>query len=120
MRAERIIIGAALLLASSAMSALGHDWFSGKLDPVSGSRCCGGTDCAGVPAELFENGAIAETKDGYLIRLTVSEAQIFNKAASKSIAQLVPWARVQPSETGGYALCIWRDEVKCFFAPQNS
>lgn len=114
------VFGGIAILLLSATAALGHDWFSGKLDPVSGSRCCGDTDCAGVPAALFESGAITETKDGYIVRLTIREAQTFNKAASKPIAQLIPWARIQPSETGGYALCIWRDEVKCFFAPQNS
>jgi hypothetical protein len=100
--------------------ASAHEWFEAKTNPVTGARCCGGTDCAVVPAALFEWGAITETPEGYIVRLTVPEAQIFNKAARAPINQLVPWKQVQPSESGRFALCIWRDEVKCFFAPQNS
>jgi len=102
-----------------AASALAHDWFIGLLDPVTGSRCCGGTDCAVVPAELVAAGAIMQTKDGYLIRLSLDQVHHFNKAASKPITQLVPMNRVQSSQTGGFALCIWKDEVQCFFAPSS-
>jgi hypothetical protein len=97
-----------------------HDWFTAQTDPATGSRCCGGTDCAVVPADLISSGAIMETKDGFVVSLTVDQVHYFNKAANKPVSQLVPWPRVQPSMSGGYALCIWRDEVKCFFAPQNS
>jgi hypothetical protein len=107
-------------LAPSSGMASAHDWFTAMTDPVTGSRCCGGSDCAEVPAQLIESGAITETADGFIIRLTLDQVHHFNKAGSRSVTGIVPWNRVQPSMTGGYALCIWRDEVKCFFAPQNS
>ena len=99
--------------------AKAHDWFIGLTDPTTGSRCCGGTDCAVVPAEFVASGAITETRDGYVIKLNLDQVHHFNKAATKPIAQLVPMNRVQSSQTGGFALCIWKDEVQCFFAPSS-
>lgn len=99
--------------------ARAHDWFTGLTDPITGSRCCGGTDCAAVPPDLIASGAIIQTKDGYLIKLSIDQVHLFNKAGNKPIAQLIPMSRVQSSVTGGFALCIWRDQVQCFFAPSS-
>jgi hypothetical protein len=112
----------ALLLMSSSASA--HDWFTAQNDPVTGRRCCGGTDCATVPQEMIDSGAVTPIKDGFYVNLTVDQAKHFNKSATKSVSKHIFWTRVLPDQSKdpngtGYALCIVSDEVQCFFARQG-
>jgi hypothetical protein len=113
--------GCFLILISGCLDPVNaHSWFTNLVDPITGGRCCGGTDCAEVPPELIESGAISETRNGFIVSLTLEQARYFNKAVTIPITQFVPMTRVQSSLTGGFALCIWRNEVQCFFAPSNS
>lgn len=109
-----------LALALAAIPAASHDWFAGTKDPVSGSGCCGGDDCAAIPIELFDVGAVVEMKNGYSVKLTLPQARMFNRDTRKPVEDFLPFARVQPSKTGGFAMCIYQDRVQCFFAPQNT
>jgi hypothetical protein len=97
-----------------------HDWFTNLHDPITGHHCCGGRDCAEVPPELIESGAIIETRGGFIVSLTLDQVRYFNKSAAMPITQFMPINRVQSSRTGGFAMCIWSNEVQCFFAPSNS
>jgi hypothetical protein len=119
-RVRAVLVTSVLCILPGMLGiAQAHDWFTGLTDPVTGSRCCGGTDCAVVPSDLVESGAISQTQAGYVIRLNLAQVRYFNRSATKPISQLVPMNRVQSNQTGGYALCIWKNEVQCFFAPSN-
>lgn len=125
----RIVFGFVALCAM-AVPAVSHDWFNDRVDPVSGARCCGGTDCAPVPKAFFDSGAVVETKDGYWVNLTIEQSQRFNKANNMPIRDFVPWSRVQMSSDdghgvrdkakSGFAMCIWRFRVQCFFRPPGN
>lgn len=113
----RKLLFAVAILAATPASA--HDWFKSKFDVVEG-KCCGGDDCADIPMELFNSGAIREFNEGYVVNLTLEQARTFNRHTSIPIKGIIVRRRVQPSETGGYAMCIFLNEIKCFFAPNNS
>ncbi len=107
-----------------------HDWYNGMTDPVTGKRCCGGSDCAQVPAQMMESGAIRETADGFWVSLSIGQVQYFNRAANYAVAEFIPWERAQYSaddghmnkaaRRSGYSLCIWNREVMCFFRPPGN
>lgn len=99
-----------------APAAAAHDWFTDRRDPVSDGRCCGGTDCA----EITDLSVIEETEAGYWVRMSANQARRINKNATAPVNELVPWPRVQPSQSGAFALCISQtSRVLCFFAPNN-
>src|SRR5262245_54584448 len=100
-----------IFISGSINRVKAHDWFTSLSDPITGRRCCGGSDCAEVPPELIKSGGIMETGEGFIIHLTLDQARYFNKAATLPITQHVPMNRVQSSLTGGYALCIWGNKV---------
>lgn len=111
-----LVLATVMLLTPPAH---GHDWFKGKSDPVTNWSCCGGNDCKEVPEEMLVLGVIQEVQGGYLVQLTGAQAQFFN-GSKQPIRQMIPWARVQPSETMTFAICIVGSDVRCFFAPQTS
>lgn len=105
--------------------AAAHEWYTGKHDPSSGYQCCGGSDCAEIPQQMFDEGAISPTSDGFDIHLSVAQAQHFNKSSTQPISAHLTWSRVQPSEKSdakgtGYSMCVWGGTVQCFFAPTNT
>ena len=111
------------LLLASATFAEAHGWYSQKHDPVFGTSCCGGEDCARLQ---IDPGVLTAEPDGYRIRLTVEQARLINRYTMEPIDALVPWDRVQPSEDGNYHLCIMprirdalRGGIYCFFVPPN-
>src|SRR5258708_18915133 len=58
--AAKALVGACIVSLCTS-SALAHDWYTGLIDPVTGSSCCGGQDCHPVPREnirVAENGGI--------------------------------------------------------------
>jgi hypothetical protein len=101
-----------------------HDWYSALKDPTTNKGCCGGTDCAQVPQEMIDSGAVTPVADGFAVRLTWEQARHFNKSTKTAVAEHVPWARVLPDQSKdpngtGYALCIIGGTIQCFFAPQG-
>jgi hypothetical protein len=48
--AAKLLVGACIVSLCTS-SALAHDWYTGLVDPVTGSSCCGGQDCHPVPRE---------------------------------------------------------------------
>lgn len=106
-----------------AWPAGAHDWYTKRHDPVFGWHCCGGNDCA--PLKISKSNVTAE-REGYRVRLSVDEARAINPYAKWPIDALVPWARVQASETDEWAICVAplnRDPMHggifCFFEPAN-
>jgi hypothetical protein len=120
----RLMAVALSLALAGQVSA--HDWFTDKNNLEGLGRCCGGNDCAEVPMEMIESGAVQPTATGFAVDLSVAQAQHFNKQQSKPVHQDIPSSMVQPSEShdpngSGYALCIYPvDVIRCFFAPQNA
>lgn len=114
-------LAAFFLLVVMVRQAHAHDWFSRKVDPVFGWRCCGGNDCK----VIRPNGRnITAEKDGYRIRLSLEEARAINPVAELPVDGLVTWDRVQPSETNEFAICLMpynrsprAGGVFCFFEP---
>lgn len=112
-------------IASMALStgAHAHDWFTGTTDPTGLGGCCTGPndpnpDCKPVPADMV--GVITEVSEGYRVVLTIEQARFFNKATTAAIDEVVPWKRVQPGMSRGFAICLWQNKVRCFFAPSNT
>jgi hypothetical protein len=85
-----VLIGGLLLMW--AASAQAHDWYTDRVDPVTNSRCCGGTDCGPVPLDA---NWVEPTPDGLRVTMTVAEVQTINKSANHGLNTTVPWARVQ-------------------------
>ncbi len=75
---------------------------------------------------MWQAGIIMPTADGgYDVVLSLAQAQFFNKNATKAIAVHITQKRVQPSQahlpgTSGYALCVYDNAVRCFWAPTTS
>ena len=79
-------LAAFFLLVVMVRQAHAHDWFSRKVDPVFGWRCCGGNDCK----VIRPNGRnITAEKDGYRIRLSLEEARAINPVAELPVDGLV-------------------------------
>lgn len=123
------LIGGLIWMAATAHA---HDWFSGRTDPVTNVRCCGGSDCASIPAEWFDDGSIIETKDGFYFNLTAKQSLQINFEANYPVKEFIPWARIQmssddgtvqpkdPAHKSGFAVCIWGREIKCIFKPPGN
>lgn len=116
---KRVLLLTACLISSPVWS---HDWFSNLTDPISNAPCCSGPkstnpDCKVIPAELLENGAITETKDGFLVDLTLEQARYFNPQTFSPVREVVPMNRVQNAPQWG--LCIFQGRVQCFMVPNN-
>lgn len=100
---------------------MSHDWFTDKRDPTTNQGCCGGNDCATVPQQMIDSGAVSPVATGIDVRLTLSQVQHFNKYAKLPVSEHIPWSRVQPDQSRdpngtGYSLCIvW--SVRCAFGP---
>lgn len=113
---------ALVLLATPAMA---HEWYSQRRDPVfSANTCCGGTDCAPLPAHAMQN-----TPDGLRVVLTLAEAKAINPARSEPFDALIPFDRIQVSEDGRPHICLMasdraqfgdkRQGFFCIFLPPN-
>ena len=122
-----IIFFASLLWASSAIA---HDSFIGKMDPVTGGSCCttaqneGYGDCAVLKVEP---GMLTGEDGGYRLRLTAEQASKINPVRGLPVDTFIPQDRIQDSWDGNYRLCIpsrpseaMRADFYCFFAPANS
>ena len=81
-----------VLLVLLATPALSHDWYTYRTDPVTGSRCCGGTDCKPVPRDARW---ITRTPQGLKVVMTLDETLLINPASTGAINEVIPWARVQ-------------------------
>ena len=92
--------------------ALAHDWYTGANDPVTGFRCCAGTDCAPI-----SDSEVKERPDGYIYLPT---------------GEFIPHLRVQYSQDWQFHRCIYQSDflnldqgsfrmgdTRCFFAPQR-
>ena len=117
---------AALISAIALFStpAFSHDQFTAKNDPVTNRSCCGGNDCAQVPQEMIDSGAVTPIADGFAVNLTLAQARHFNSATHEPVSEHVPWSRVLPDQSKdpngtGYAMCIVADKVQCFFGPMS-
>jgi hypothetical protein len=61
------VLAGACIISLCTSSAFAHDWYTGLVDPVTGSSCCGGQDCRPVPRENIrfgENGDMELFLDG--------------------------------------------------------
>ena len=116
---------AALAVAFACAPAFAHSWYSDSKDPVNGTPCCGGHDCAPFPFVVGKN--IFPTNEGYRIVLTVEEAKTINPYSTEPIDAVVIWERVQDSIDGQFHICISPNfrltptfGIYCFFAPPNT
>lgn len=112
--------GLALFLMLS--SAMAHEWYGKRVDPTTGSQCCGGKECGELDGRLI----IPDTY-GYRITLTLAQARKINVETTSGIDAVIPWSRIQQSEDGGFHICILTNDrtppeygIQCFFAPPNS
>lgn len=114
-----LVLAAVMLLTPPAY---GHDWFTGKRDPQTQEGCCDGQDCKLVPAEMLTRGVVREVQGGFEITLTADDYRYFAPASAfaHNMVEVVPWSRVQPSQSNDFALCLHLGKVQCFFAPQTS
>lgn len=109
----KILLLAAILLSGTillcATHARAHDWYTYRTDPVTGSRCCGGSDCKPVPLEAKW---IARTPQGLHVVMSLAETQLINKSSTAPINEVVPWTRVQEATIDDhdnivlYYLCV--------------
>ena len=74
------------------------------------SECCGGRDCAFIPAS-----SVKETPDGYRVTLRAGQHPML---FTKGYADTVPYSRAKTSPTGDYAICLSAEGMNrfCFFA----
>ena len=104
MRWHRAMIAAGLLAVMGA-EAMAHSWYSKRRDPIySTTTCCGGTDCAPLPAH-----AMSFTPEGDLrVTLTLEEAKRINPARVEPFDEIIPFERIQISEDGTPHICLMR------------
>lgn len=119
----KVVVTALVAVFLCAAPAVSHEWYSKRVDPVTGGRCCGGSDCAQL---VIEPGVLTAEADGYRIRLTEEQAQRINPFRSGSVDVVVTWDRVQESPDGNWHICIpgqkletMRSDFYCFMAPNN-
>lgn len=120
----KVVVTALVAVFLCAAPAVSHEWYSKRVDPVTGGRCCGGSDCAQL---VIEPGVLSSEADGYRIRLTLAQALRLNPHRLSPVDTLIPWARIQPSEDGNFHMCIppntnpaMRSDIYCFFAPPDT
>jgi hypothetical protein len=96
---------AALLLSVTAFtsSALAHEWYGKRRDPIFNmTTCCGGSDCAPLPPH-----AIRFTPGGELrITLSLDEARRINPARVEPFDEIIPFERIQTAEDGQPHICL--------------
>lgn len=120
-----LVLVALFILATVFMfsrPAKSHEWLTGTTDPVTGNACCGGSDCATIPARwLIQEG------DGYRVRLTLAQTRHVNPQSSEPIDAFVPRKRIQPSQESNYKLCVYPSSrsaptfgVICLFEPPGT
>ncbi len=100
-----LLIVMLLALPIFAGMAKAHSWYSERRDPIfSGTTCCGGYDCAPLPAH-----AIQWTDDGNLrIVLTLEEAKAINPGRLEPFDEVIPFERIQTAEDGRPHICLMR------------
>ena len=117
-------ISSAVALVGIAMfhSAQAHSWYSTTKDPMTGYRCCGGSDCGAIPESW-----VRYERDGFRLRLTIGQALAVNPKAKRPIDAFIPSERVQPSPDTSFHVCLYAADrrgpsegVICFFAPMVS
>ena len=112
------VVGIVMGMLCFSSPADAHDWFSGTNDSVTGLSCCGGSDCAPIPAFMMQAGVLKPTTAGMHVGMTVEQARYFNKRVSIPINDIVPWNRIQSAPVDGYAICLVASEagrVRCLF-----
>jgi hypothetical protein len=111
------------LVLAFAGSASAHEWYSKRSDPVHKWSCCGGNDC-----NVFKirPGNVMAEMDGLRIVLSLSQAMEINPHAMEGINALVPWNRIQASETNDWGICIATSTrikpsygIYCLFEPPS-
>jgi hypothetical protein len=112
------LASAAFLFAASANA---HDVYTALIDPVTKGRCCGGNDCAPLPA-----GAVHWAPGGVRITLTAGQAKAINKYTSLPVDAFVAAERLLPSPDGSWHACIHhsdrqapREGILCALAPPS-
>jgi hypothetical protein len=112
-------LAAMLVLAGTAQA---HEMYTNTKDPVSGYGCCGGNDCAAIPADWIE-----PTPDGYRLKLTLEQARKVNANAVSAVDAIIPWSRIQPSHDLQFHACLFNSNrsapyggVICFWQPPST
>jgi hypothetical protein len=107
------------LLGAPAQFADAHSWYSGTKDPLTGSNCCGGSDCSPIPASW-----VKYERDGFRLTLTLDQVRAVNPFATLPVDAFIPPERVQHSPDMNFHVCLYtanrnapRKGVICFFAP---
>ena len=118
------MIRAAFILIAMTAPATAHDWYTGAHDPRTGSRCCGGQDCAVLK---IETGVIEAVSEGYRLRLSLEQAREINPNRHVSVDTVIPWNRVQPSPDGNWHVCLppypmphMSADIYCFWEPPGT
>jgi hypothetical protein len=100
-----------------------HEWYGKRRDPIfNATTCCGGSDCAPLPAHAMRN-----TPEGLLITLTLEEAKRINPARVQPFSALIAFDRIQVSEDGRPHICLQpydrpedlRNGYYCVFLPPS-
>ncbi len=99
------------ILVVVSRAAHAHGWYSDTSDPLTGFSCCGGFECAPIPAA-----DIRPARGGYTYLPT---------------GEFIPYLRTQHSPDWQYHRCVYRSDfinldqgsfrkgqTRCFFAPQ--
>jgi hypothetical protein len=89
----------ACLLIGVAGPAASHDIYTGLLDPLAGTICCGGHDCFPIGEERVER-----VNNGWFVQYLGERHFVSAK-------------RALPSPDGKYHICWWGNRVRCFLAP---
>jgi hypothetical protein len=112
------LLGAGFILVATANA---HDIYTALTDPVTKGRCCGGNDCAPLPA-----GVVHWAPGGVRITLTAEQAQAINKFTKLPVDAFVAAERLLPSPDGRWHACIHysdrqapREGILCALAPPN-
>jgi hypothetical protein len=98
-----------------------HDVYTSLIDPVTHGRCCGGNDCAPLPA-----GVVQWAPGGVRITLSAEQARAINRSTTKPIDAFVAAERLLPSPDGRWHACIHhsdrqapREGILCALSPPN-
>jgi hypothetical protein len=105
----------------SGAARLAHDWFTERHDPITNYGCCGGSDCKEL-TPAFVKATIAQAGDGYWVTLTPEQIKVIapGDGLPTTLHQFIPRERIQASESGGFAMCVVWDSVRCFFEPPGA
>lgn len=124
MRYVLVVLAVVIGYVGLAASADAHEWYSKRRDPIfNGTSCCGGTDCAPLPAH-----AVTVTPQGLRVTLTAEEANRINPLRHTPFDKVIAFDRIQVSEDGRPHICLQprdnefdaRDGYYCvFLAPQG-